>query len=150
MRNWRHWPGRFWHEVLTVSGPVGVAGIAIGGIASVSTGAWVFIPTAVVVGVAITWAAYKGIPGENIDPRKHIGQSFDLDLVSEMSPKPLVVGFAGITRSGKSTIVETLRHGALKTSRTPKIYATIIDLQQPDGSVAALLDGAGDESHQQW
>lgn len=149
-RNWKEWPNRFGHAIIATGGVVGLVGIGIAAVGTTVAGPVVTIVGAVTIGGALLYAGCKGIPPKMLPASERVGLKFSLDELKSIDPCILKLGIVGTTQSGKTTFTNFILQKSPETSRTNKIYATIVALQTTPPLYVALLDGDGYQMWQQF
>lgn len=148
-RRWGQWIGGFFKEANSVSGVTGLAGLglATAGVFS-SAAAATIVGGGMAVAVGI-WCAVKSYPAKKPDASDLLGQQIaDLSVINEIEPKLKRVGFLGVSKVGKTTLLSHLISIQAPPSReggnyhgTGNVYAVVSTLANLPNSHFALIDG---------
>ncbi|MFW2791997.1 GTPase domain-containing protein, partial [Acinetobacter baumannii] len=92
---------------------------------------------------------YISIPERKLVLKKQVGKKLTLDQVSEIYPKPFLLGIVGETKTGKSTFMYKSLHSTKQASRTNEIYGEVIPIPESSDQYFVVIDGDGDKIYQQ-
>lgn len=151
-RRWRRWPGRFVSEANSASGLFGIGGAGIAATGAVLAAPVVLgLGAALAVGVTVV-CAYRAIPPQAFQAADLIGDRItDLSMIEQIDPRPSRIGFVGISRVGKTTLLSNLvAERPPANVRTEDPYATLMVIPGRPPRYAALIDAAGQQYSQQF
>lgn len=149
-RRWTTWPRRFGRPLTEASAYVGVIGVGISAVGASVAAPALLIAGAVTIGSALLYAGYRGIPPKLKAASELVGSRVSLQALDEIDRPILKLGIVGSTQSGKTTFIQQALQQPPETTRTNKIYATVVVLQTTPTSYIALIDGDGEQFAQQF
>ena len=149
-RRWRTWPQRFGKALMDTGGVVGLIGVGISAVGATIAAPVVITIGGVTIGGALLYAGYRGIPHRMLSASEIVGTSPTLIELEDINPPIFKLGIVGYTQSGKTTFLRQALHQEPGTTRTSKVYATILALQSSPVTYVALLDGDGEQLPQQF
>ncbi|WAF75210.1 GTPase domain-containing protein [Aeromonas dhakensis] len=136
---------------LTISNPVfGLIGIAISAVGTTISAPNVLYAGFATVFFAVIIAAYCSFPPKLKSASEFVGHDISIDVLHDIFPPILKVGIIGSTQSGKTTFLRQVLQQDSETTRTNKVYASIVALQTTPTKYIALLDGDGEQFSQQF
>lgn len=150
-RNWRKWPSRFVAEANSSSGVFGIAGIGLA-----AGGVLLAVPAAAALGGIATvgmlgWCALRSVPLANVDAASIAGRQFsDFSILDRIDPPLTRIGFVGVSRSGKSTLLGHIIAQITPAVRTDDIYTVVTNIPGSPNKFFALIDAAGQQFSQQF
>jgi GTP-binding protein EngB required for normal cell division len=150
-RRWDLWGKRLVEQTNVVNGGFTLVGAGITGL-----GAFVSAPVIASVGVALVactagWCVFRSIPPSLVEAREKVGQRIDnLKMLDDIEPKLRRIGFIGVSRVGKTTLLSHLTAQTPTPARTDNLYAFITTIPSVPGSYFALMDAAGQQYAQQF
>jgi len=150
-RAWGEWPGRFMRESNSANGVFGITGVALGGVgialASPVAAATAFLVSASMFG----WCLIRAIPPLKLQANEHLGQVFDdIDDIEKIDPPLPCIGFVGVSRSGKTTLLSRVIADVAQPVRTEEPYFVITNVPGDIDHLFILMDAAGQQFSQQF
>jgi len=148
-RQWKQWPSLTKKALNDTGSFTGLAGIGLG-IAGVSLATPILlIIGGCTIGGTLLYAGYRGIPPKMLSASNIDGQ-ISLSELETISPPILKIAIVGYTQAGKTTFLQNALQRPPHTNRTSYTSATILSLQTTPITYVALLDGDGEQLHQQF
>ncbi|MEN3756541.1 GTPase domain-containing protein [Aeromonas veronii] len=149
-RRWSTFTQQFMAHLTASSAVLGLMGIVISAIgATISKPQLLYIGFGTVL-LVILYAVCRSIPPKLKSASEFVGQDIAIDELDDIFPPILKVGIVGSTQSGKTTFLRQALQKAPETTRTNRVYASIVALQKAPTKYIALLDGDGDQFSQQF
>lgn len=148
-RKWQEFPKRFWNNF------VGITAVFTGFSFLVAIAGWKLesdltqIVAWVVFALVLFLNFYVSIPDKRLTLKKQIGKKLTLKEISEIYPKPYLLGIVGETKTGKSTFMHKSLHSTKQVSRTNQIYGEVIPIPENPDHYFIVIDGDGDKIYQQ-
>ena len=153
-RRWSEWPREILKKLESVSGLVGIAGVAltVSGATFLDGGAATALSIgggSIVVGV-LGYAIWEAIPPVLKNASDLVGHTLDLTELANISPPIRKLAIVGPTRTGKTTLKRRLLFQLPPDERTQAARATIVSIPTNPVTYLAVLDGGGESFSQQF
>lgn len=150
-RNWRQFPARLKQEATSASSFASIASAGLVAAGVVLTLPTVGVLSAIVCAAATAWSVAKAIPPQ-LESREHyVNVLFtDLTLLDRLTPEIDRIGIVGVSRAGKSTLLDSLLVRPKRMETTERPYATVAVLPSVPAKYYALVDAAGQQYSQQF
>lgn len=149
-RKWEGFLSQCWENFIGVSAIFTVLGFIL------SIGGW---------NLSQGWVKYLGIvsivfgfaltiklswPKEILQLKDLIGRKLTLDEISEIYPKPFLLGVVGSTKSGKTTFLNEALRASNPPNRTNFIYGEVLSVPRKYDKYFVVIDGDGAKLKQQF
>jgi hypothetical protein len=132
-----------------MSGPVTVGTLTLFGFAAAATA--IALPWALAAGAGVFLVnGLRAIPARFKDPSELLDARLDLRDLAQIDPPVFKVGLVGISSVGKTNLHDRIGNRSSAQERTSKLYASIFAASSKKLRFVAVLDGAGNEFHQQF
>lgn len=149
-RRWTTWPKRFGNALTETSGIISIAGVGISAVGATVAAPALFIFGGITISLAVLYAGYRGIPPKLKSGSELVGLTIPIEELDEIDHPILKLGIVGSTQSGKTTFLQQALQRPAGTTRTNKVYASVVALQTTPTKYIALIDGDGDQFAQQF
>lgn len=153
-RRWRLWPGRFRDELNGTSGLAGVGGTLL------SIGGWQMLTGPIAIGLmgsgvtiatlAVLAAVAKALPPKPMNAAELVGRVLPFGQLDAVDPSIPIVGIAGLSLAGKTTLLSRLVHAMAPQERTQTVTFRVLALQSSPPRFVAIVDGGGERVAQQF
>ena len=153
-RRWSEWPREILKKLESVSGLVGIAGVAltVSGATFLdgSAAAALSIGGGFIVVCVLGYAIWEAIPPVLKNASDLVGHTLDLTELANIFPPICKLAIVGLTRTGKTTLKRRLQFHLPPDERTQSARATIVPIPTNPVKYLAVLDGGGENFSQQF